>query len=294
MGFFDKVFNTDAVMSGSAYWNIDGDERKLKICKEAGERMAPAIGGSVKVRDGGDEVHVTGQYNQYSVRIIIWVTFANLRFQVKPKQELSVPWSFNLQYDSEAADHAGEQLDRDEWDDDEEQKLFLSPHLYFEGDRDELRPVKTTWDQLPRELTAQLIQLMEETAKDGTHFMVNENEVTLYLNSSEITLSKSAAERVAQVLYLMTLIVGAGERAWIGDGGHEPPPQPAPAPAGPPAGPPPGVAPVFPPGAAVLVTWSDGNRYPATVAQVAQGQYLCAFPNGQQQWVPATHVASAG
>jgi hypothetical protein len=38
-------------------------------------------------------------------------------------------------------------------------------------------------------------------------------------------------------------------------------------------------------GAQVLVAWSDGNRYPASVVQVSQGQYLVAFPNGQQQWV---------
>ncbi|MBX3125758.1 MAG: hypothetical protein KF718_03545 [Polyangiaceae bacterium] len=289
MGFFDKVFNTDAVMSGSAYWNIDSDAHKLRVCMEAGQRMAPAIGGTVKSRDGGDEVHVTGQYNQYSVRLIIWVSFGNLRLQVKPKRELPVPWSFNLQYDEEAGAHAHEQLDRDEWDADESQKLFLSPHLYFEADRDELRQIKTCWDQLPRELTDQLLLLMEETAKPGTHFQIGEQEVTLYLNDSAITLSKSADQRVAHVLHLLTSIVAAGERVWVG--GDEQPFQAAPAPA-PPAGPPPGVA-ALGPGSPVLVTWSDGNRYPATIVNEAQGQYLCAFPNGQQQWVAAPYVAAA-
>jgi hypothetical protein len=47
------------------------------------------------------------------------------------------------------------------------------------------------------------------------------------------------------------------------------------------------------PGARVLVLWQDGNRYPATVAQVAQGQVLCTMPNGAQQWVPAQNVAPA-
>lgn len=43
-------------------------------------------------------------------------------------------------------------------------------------------------------------------------------------------------------------------------------------------------------GAHVLVTWSDGNRYPGTVAQVAQGQYLVTMQNGQQHWVASTFV----
>lgn len=41
------------------------------------------------------------------------------------------------------------------------------------------------------------------------------------------------------------------------------------------------------------MTWSDGQRYPATVAQAAPGQYLCAFPNGQQHWVAAQWVSRA-
>lgn len=59
----------------------------------------------------------------------------------------------------------------------------------------------------------------------------------------------------------------------------------------------PAVAPALPSaiavGAAVLVMWSDGNRYPATVMQLAQGQYLIAFPNGQQHWLAAQWVTPA-
>jgi hypothetical protein len=46
------------------------------------------------------------------------------------------------------------------------------------------------------------------------------------------------------------------------------------------------------PGAQVLVQWSDGNRYPATVAQVAPGQCLVAFPDGRQFWVAEQSLAS--
>lgn len=48
----------------------------------------------------------------------------------------------------------------------------------------------------------------------------------------------------------------------------------------------------FGPGALVLVHWSDGNRYPGTVLQVAGTQVLVSFPNGQQHWVDTKYVSS--
>ncbi len=43
-------------------------------------------------------------------------------------------------------------------------------------------------------------------------------------------------------------------------------------------------------GSTVMVAWSDGNKYPGTVAQVAPGQYLVTMQNGQQHWIAAQFV----
>ncbi len=48
---------------------------------------------------------------------------------------------------------------------------------------------------------------------------------------------------------------------------------------------------VFAPGTPVLVAAPDGNRYPGTIMQFANGQYLCQMPNGQGHWFPAQAVA---
>jgi hypothetical protein len=48
------------------------------------------------------------------------------------------------------------------------------------------------------------------------------------------------------------------------------------------------------PGMAVLVQWSDGNRYPAQCRQVANGQVCVAFPDGRQIWVPESAVSRQG
>jgi hypothetical protein len=50
----------------------------------------------------------------------------------------------------------------------------------------------------------------------------------------------------------------------------------------------------FQPGHPVVVTAQDGNRYPATVIQAANGQYLCQMPNGQPYWFPAQVVMPQG
>jgi hypothetical protein len=45
-------------------------------------------------------------------------------------------------------------------------------------------------------------------------------------------------------------------------------------------------------GARVMVTWSDGNRYPGTIAAVGQNQYLIHMSDGKQHWIPANFVAT--
>jgi hypothetical protein len=81
------------------------------------------------------------------------------------------------------------------------------------------------------------------------------------------------------------------------------PPQPvapvAPAPGYPPAAPgygygqaAPPMAPAFAPGARVWVTWANGQRYPATVQQLAGNQCLVVFPDGQQHWVDVSYVSA--
>jgi hypothetical protein len=47
----------------------------------------------------------------------------------------------------------------------------------------------------------------------------------------------------------------------------------------------------YPPGSMVLVHWSNGQRYPGTVLQVAGTQVLVTFPNGQQHWVDMQYVS---
>ena len=47
----------------------------------------------------------------------------------------------------------------------------------------------------------------------------------------------------------------------------------------------------YAPGTRVHVTWSNGQRYPATVSQVTGAQCLVVFPDGQQHWVEMQYLS---
>jgi hypothetical protein len=44
-------------------------------------------------------------------------------------------------------------------------------------------------------------------------------------------------------------------------------------------------------GSRVLVQWSDGNRYPATVTNSQAGQVEVAFPDGRRMWIPQAYAS---
>ncbi len=46
-------------------------------------------------------------------------------------------------------------------------------------------------------------------------------------------------------------------------------------------------------GRAVLVQWSDGNRYPGTIMQVTPTHAQVVFPNGQGQWIETRFLTPA-
>ncbi len=46
-------------------------------------------------------------------------------------------------------------------------------------------------------------------------------------------------------------------------------------------------------GTGVMVTWSDGQQFPAQVLQAAPDQFLVQFQNGAQHWIPGRAVRKA-
>jgi hypothetical protein len=284
------------------------DAERARLANERARLFAPVIGGTVKSRDDGGEIHVTGQLDGRAVRLVIDVTFGGTSFEVMAQRHLA---HLSLRFDAEAAKHAHESESRDAWDDHDrsDQKFFLSPHVFFEGDPDDLRSLKGAWEQIPEPARNALLALMEADGAPGTFVTTTGKGLMLKL-SEKLTFAADAPARIAPHLRLLigaTLALeGHTTRVEAAENVAEPhedllattPLQRpvAPVQAGGPLGtvkldPRPALAGPIGAGSPVTVVAPDGSWQSATVVQAQGGHYLCLFPNGQQHWVPAQNIA---
>ena len=138
------------------------EKQKSNVMKVA-NGLVPVMNGTVKERDGGEEVHVTGEYGGFPARVILNVTFGGAKFELKTDQACPL---FILMHDEKGREaYAGDNANKDGWDDDDddEQKVFVSEHVYFEGDDEELVEMKAFWERFPAEAKPKLIEKIEES-----------------------------------------------------------------------------------------------------------------------------------
>jgi hypothetical protein len=199
------------------YFHMDDDERK-PVAQDAAVRLAPVIGGQLKWRDDGDELHVTGYFNGRPTRLKIWVTFATMYIELKATRSLDTGASFYIHIDPKAAQHAGESMSRDEWDDSDrsEQRLFLAPSVYFEGDPSELGQLNGLMQRLPQPAQAALVQTLAQW--QSGHFMVSGDTLSLYC-PAWVALGPQSAQYVAYYLNLLFSLSNDMDVAWRGLGG---------------------------------------------------------------------------
>jgi len=212
MGFLD-LFKSQWVCSPGGYWDMDSD-RRLPVALKCGESMAPAIGGTIKTREDGDEVHVTGEIEGRRVRVIIEVSFGAARLEVKASRRLDLRVPYHIQYDSNAPAHAHESATRDEWDDDDDsdQRLYLSAHTYFQGAPGVLRHLLEKHEALPEDLRAAVIDTLEGHGDVG-YFQVVDDTAALQVPNT-ITLRRDSAERIVPLFSLLAKLTTAMEMRW--------------------------------------------------------------------------------
>lgn len=145
------------------------DAQQKKNVMNAANGIVPLMNGTIKERDGGDEVHITGEFAGASTRVKFQKSFAGVT--VEMKTEGAYPF-FMLTYDEDGRAAYGKELEnRDEWDndDDGELKVFVSDHLYYDGDSQEIAEKKTLWEKIPQDLRDGIVSKLEE--RKG-HFIV--------------------------------------------------------------------------------------------------------------------------
>ena len=202
---------TGLIMDPDKYFFSDN---RLPIAQQGADLMAPVIGGTVKSRDEGDELHITGQYQGRTVRLRISVTFGTTSIEMKAARDFDLEENLYLQYDKDAVQHAHESETRDEWDEDDnaEQKLFYSAHVFFEGDPDELRAMKTAFERLPQDLRNELVQLLES---EGGHSRFGNSGDRVNLGvTAKMMLDRQSPAVLTRNLDLVLRLVQAMEANW--------------------------------------------------------------------------------
>lgn len=199
-------------VSAKDYFFMD-EEQQRPLVEQCATRIAPVIGGQLKWRDEGSELHVTGYYQGRPVRLTVWVSFGTVKIELKATRAYNFDAMFHMQVDADAAKHAGESMTRDEWDDADgtEQKLFLAPNVYFEGEPQELAQLRGMLQRLPQDGANALVQTL--ASFDRGSFMVTGD--TLVLDCPAwVTLHDQAPQYVGYYLNMMLLLSQAMEQCW--------------------------------------------------------------------------------
>ncbi len=165
MGLFDwfrKLF-----MGGDDPFDdhfFQSDDQKKKNAFDAALEIGSFLGGEPKERDGGGEVHVSGDYDGRAIRVKFSVTFGGVEIQTKLAKS---PGSlFLMMHDSDGqAKYVMSNEDKDDWDEGDafssRNRHWFSEHLYIEDDPEDLKKKIANYDKLSTELRSELTDLME-------------------------------------------------------------------------------------------------------------------------------------
>lgn len=138
------------------------EEGKKRNAMKTAEGLVPIIGGNVKEREGGDEVHVTGDYMGISTRVVLDLRRGTCSVEMKAMS--NAPF-FMLFHDSKGRQaYESQGKNKDEWDEgkDDEQKVFVSEHCCFEGDKNQIEEQKAFWAKIPEDAKNGIIAVFEE------------------------------------------------------------------------------------------------------------------------------------
>jgi len=194
------------------------DEEKVEIVRKVGAGVAAVFGGTTKERrtfDGDElpgEIHVTGHFLDAAVRVKLGITFGGFDVELKLAERLEADLDLDY-YEKGKADYESQRTDRDEWDDDDdrgESRHFVSDHLNFEGDDEEVTKAKDLFARLPEGLRTELIDALEP----------NEGEFRFYGDSVKLNCGRrvmplpNVVDTVTQFLTVGVKLHAAIGAAW--------------------------------------------------------------------------------
>jgi hypothetical protein len=163
MGIFNSIKNRFLGHSDPEGHFFADQGTQRATTDEAARQIASLLQSpNIKLRDDGDEIHVTGVYRGRAARVVLNVTFGQARSELKLLSQ--EPASFRIAYDVTPAEtYAASRRNRDQWDDDggDELKQYVSRHACYAGDPDELAAGRQIWSSFAPELQTAVIAMAE-------------------------------------------------------------------------------------------------------------------------------------
>jgi hypothetical protein len=162
MGLFNSIKNKFlGISDADGHFFADAGTQRATTDEVARRVAALLQSPTLKLRDDGDEIHVTGAYRGRAARVVFGIDFGKVTTEIKLLAQDRT--SFRLAHDNTSAEvYAASLQHRDQWDDDEpELKNYVARYVSYEGDRGRLAEQQRLWESFAPDLQAALIAMAE-------------------------------------------------------------------------------------------------------------------------------------
>jgi hypothetical protein len=162
MGFLSSIKNRFLGLSDTDGHFFASEGTQRATTDEAARQIAALMQTpNIKLRDDGDELHVTGVYRGRAARVVLNVTFGQARSELKLLSQ--DPASFRIAHELTPAEtYAATRRNRDRWDDDDDDlKQYVARHVCYSGNMTELAAAGQIWASFAPDLQAAVIAMAE-------------------------------------------------------------------------------------------------------------------------------------
>lgn len=174
------------------FHDLESEEEKVQFLSDLLRPIAEKTDGSVRYARDDEEVQCTGKIEKRPFRIVMDSSTGGLKAEMKLRNTVGL---LDLNYDPDAQPITD--APDPEWNDGDDERHFLAPGFYLEGDSEGLADAKRTLDALDPAEVARITSLM---SRFGIGW-VNANASLLSCGLFESLFQTSAILEIVQALH---------------------------------------------------------------------------------------------
>jgi hypothetical protein len=140
---------------------------KKRAARTVALKVAPSVQGEIKFRKGArDSIVLRGRYMDYRIQVSFCLVWGSCWLTLKALEEINSDIDIYLSRDNQGRKvYNKKREDLDEWDRERDldtgDRQYLSDHVYWYGDKEEVARARLLFEKLPAELQKELIAAVE-------------------------------------------------------------------------------------------------------------------------------------